>query len=74
MRERAQRTGGGKALLYGRIALHVVLRYGTRPGVFGWNPLRYGVFLRRALRLLLAGERAYPPRDGAASSACWIMK
>lgn len=46
-------TGFGKALLYARIALHVTLRYATRPAAFAYNPLRYFHFLGRALCLLL---------------------
>ena len=46
-------TGIGKALLYTRIAVHVMLHYLARPSAFGWNPLVYGRFLCRALRLLL---------------------
>ena len=62
MRNRACRTGGAKVLLYVRIALHVVGRYGVRPGAFGWNPIRYGAFLGRALRLLLAFRHDKPMR------------
>jgi MoaA/NifB/PqqE/SkfB family radical SAM enzyme len=62
MRDRAQKTGAAKALLYGRIALHVAARYGTRPRVFRWNPFRYVVFLRRALLLLLAFRHDKPVR------------
>ena len=46
-------TGVGKGLLYSRIALHVAWHYGIRPGQFGWSPVAYVRFLRRALRLLL---------------------
>ena len=62
MTYRANRTGGAKALLYVRIALHVAGRYGVRPHAFGWNPLRYAAFLRRALRLLLAFRHDKPMR------------
>ncbi len=62
MMKRADRTGGGKALLYLRIALHVAGRYGARPRSFGWSPIRYAVFLRRALRLLLAFRHDKPVR------------
>ena len=60
MTDRANRTGVTKALLYARIALHVAGRYGVRPRVFGWNPVRYAAFLRRALRLLLAFRHDKP--------------
>lgn len=54
MTDRGQKTGAAKALLYVGIALHVAVHYGLRPGAFRWDPLRYGLFLRRALILLLA--------------------
>ena len=60
MTDRAHATGGAKALLYMRIALHVAAHYGIRPQVFGWSPLRYLHFLRRALILLLAFRHDKP--------------
>lgn len=62
MTDRAFVTGGLKALLYLRIALRVAARYGMRPRAFGWNPLRYLLFLRRALILLLAFRHDKPVR------------
>jgi MoaA/NifB/PqqE/SkfB family radical SAM enzyme len=62
MMDRVHKTGMAKALLYARISLHVACRYGARPRTFGWNPLRYLVFLRQALRLLLAFRHDKPVR------------
>ncbi len=62
MTDRAHKTGGAKALLYIRIALHVVMRYGLRPRSFGWNPIRFATFLRSALVLLLAFRHNKPVR------------
>lgn len=62
MTDRADKTGVSKALLYALIALHVAGRYGVRPRSFGWNPLRYAAFLRRALHLLLAFRHDKPVR------------
>lgn len=47
------RTGFGKLLIYLRIAFHVSVHYGIRPGHFHWSPAEYLRFLLRALRLLL---------------------
>ena len=46
-------VGARKGGLYLLIAVHVALHYALRPGWFSWNPIRYGRFLCRALRLLL---------------------
>ncbi|MCE5197981.1 MAG: radical SAM protein [Armatimonadota bacterium] len=47
-------TGFGKFVIYTRIALDVAVRYALRPRSFGWSPVAYVRFLRRALFLLLA--------------------
>lgn len=62
MMGRDARTGAAKGLLYVRIALHVAGRYGARPREFRWNPIRYAIFLKRALRLLLAFRHDKPVR------------
>lgn len=46
-------TGFGKFLVYVRIALHVAIHYALRPRDFGWSPMAYVRFIRRALCLLL---------------------
>jgi len=46
-------TGFGKVAVYTRIAATVALRYALRPACFGWSPIAYLRFLRRALILLL---------------------
>lgn len=46
--------GIGKFLIYLRISVHVFAKYSLRPGMFGWSLIRFVVFLRRALILLLA--------------------
>lgn len=51
--ERRFITGFRKALIYGRIALHVACRYALQPGRFRWSPVAYLRFLGRAWRLLL---------------------
>ncbi len=46
-------TGFGKFLVYLRITLTVAGHYLVRPWLFGWSPVRFVRFLRRALILLL---------------------
>jgi MoaA/NifB/PqqE/SkfB family radical SAM enzyme len=46
-------TGFGKAMVYARIVLHVVIRYALRPRDFQWSPIAYFRFLQRAWRLLM---------------------
>ncbi|MCX6344156.1 MAG: radical SAM protein [Armatimonadetes bacterium] len=46
-------TGFGKFLAYIIIATNVAIRYVAAPRLFGWSPVAYVRFLRRALILLL---------------------
>jgi len=59
---RSVRTGLPKAALYVRVALGVATHYALRPGLFGWSPVAYVRFLRRALRLLLVFRHNRPVR------------
>ena len=46
-------TGFGKLAIYTLVAIDVLARYALRPRDFGWSPIAYLRFLRRACRLLL---------------------